>query len=571
MNQARAHSQQNSSPQIPTLSRVSFQHALRSAGGPEFGRELVAKELESLRKRSDVTFDLSPTQLEHYLEARRFLDARYENLGLRFDAGAPPFVYSSPYDGAGICMTLSRSPGVLYQKGDPRERAESVALWVHELTHATASVVWGAERDSAKPSGWRFTISRAGCMLKPKASGTLGLIFEEYAACANQALFLSTLGGAKQERAEKTIRLPFGRQTEADLRLFKVFQRLCDPGTYSETERASISRPWERVFARDSSRLEIPIEVVSWRGSSDHGSGSVYPVALIDRLAGEVFPELPPAAAAERFRELSVRAHVTGQMAEILVPIRKALGQDGLLFLLEWGQDLSQIANGEESALLSLFVSAGSLGRVEAAVVRRELRDAINQKRNEGTTRTTPEGIEVEQLLFAGERREWSSWLDTRRSALVTEHSDLQAYAVERLAAALRADDFSEAADIFMAARFSDERRPIAPIRRLSQYAREILSEGRVLSYERLLDVFQPKRALVEQREAQRLVHAAVVSSLRGGQIGVFCEAATSPRFDRESLLSPEVRRLVQIKLAGTMSFMARLRLERALEGERLS
>jgi hypothetical protein len=556
--------------QIPSLSRVSFQHGLRSAGGPEFGQQLVAKELASLRQRGDVTFDLSSKQAQHYLEACDFLEKRYTNLGLRFDPGSPPFVYTSPRDGKGICMTLSRSPGVLYEKGESRDRYESVSLWVHELTHATASVVWGAERDSAKPSGWRFTISRAGCMLRPKASGSLGIIFEEYAACANQSLYIFGLDSTKEVREEKLSDLPFDRRSEVDLKLFKVFKRICDPAMYAETENSGEPRAWERAFVRDNSTLEVSFEVLSWRNASGYEGGSVYPVALLDRLAGEIFPEIPPAVAAERLRDISVRAQVTGEMPELLVPIREALGQDALLFLLEWGQNLSHIASGEESAALSLFVSAGSLGREQAQTVRRELRDALNEKRKKGEEHNIPEAVKVERLLYAGERDEWSSWLDTRSATFVKGDPDLQAYAAARLSAALEACDFSQVAEIFVAAGFSDERRPRASIKRLSQHSRELLGEGRVRAYERIVDVFKPERALVPRTEARRLIHDAAVKSLRGGLIGVFCEVATSSLCDREVLLSLEVRRLAQAKLKGTMSFMSRLRLERALEGESL-
>ncbi len=121
-----------------------------------------------------------------------------------------------------------------------------------------------------------------------------------------------------------------------------------------------------------------------------------------------------------------------------------------------------------------------------------------------------------------------------------------------------------------MVASFSDDRRPAAPIRWLSQHARDLIKEGQIRAYERLIDVFKLARALVPLKEAQRLLHDAAVKYLEGGYIGVFCEVATSSLCDREALLSPKVRRLFQAKLKGKMSLILRLRLERALEGEKL-
>lgn len=570
MREIKSNPQQKLLPEVAALSRVSFQHGLSSAGGPEFGSQLVAKELAALRQRSDVTFDLSSEQMRHYLEARDFLEKRYSSLGLRFEAEGLPFVYASPLDGVGICMTLSRSPGVLYEKGKSRDHHKSVSLWVHELTHAAGSVLWGAERDSVKPSGWRFTISRAGCMLRPKASRSLGILFEEYAACANESLYLLRLDGAVEARGEKLCTLPCGWRSEADLRLFKVFKRICDPAMYTEIETSSAPRAWERAFVRGDSPLDVSFEVLSWRSASGKESDSVYPVALLDRLASEIFPELSPPAATERLRELSVRAQVTGEMPELLVPIRDALGQDALLFLLEWGQNLSHIASGEESAVLSLFVSAGSLEREQAQAARRELRDALNEKRKKGEALTVPEKVEIERLLLAGERGEWSSWLGARSNTIVKGEPDLQAYAAARLAAALEAGDFSQVAEIFVAAGFPNERRPAASVKQLSEHSRALLEKGRVRAYERIVDVFRPKCALVPPKEAQRLIHDAAVKSLRSGHIGVFCEVATSALCDREALISPEVQRLAQATLKSTMSFMSKLRLERALKGESL-
>jgi hypothetical protein len=378
------------------------------------------------------------------------------------------------------------------------------------------------------------------------------------------------LDGTIEARGEKLCALPCGWRSYADLKLFKVFKRICDPAMYAETENSSVPRAWERALVRDTSTLEVSFEVLSWRNPAGYEGGSVYPVALLDRLAGEIFPELSPAAAAERLRDISVRAQMTGEMPELLVPIRESLGQDALLFLLEWGQDLSHIASGEESAALSLFVNAGSLGREQAQVVRRELRDALIEKRRKGEALSVPEEVEVELLLRAGERGDWTHWLGARSTTLVRGEPDLQSYAVSRLAAALQERDFSQVAEIFVAAGFSEERRPAASVKQLSEHSRVLLAEGRVRAYERLVDVFRPKRALVPPKEAQRLIHDAAVKSLRSGHIGVFCEVATSALCDREALISPEVQRLAQAKLKGTMSFMSRLRLERALEGERL-
>jgi hypothetical protein len=218
-----------------------------------------------------------------------------------------------------------------------------------------------------------------------------GLLFEEYAACSNESLYHRSSGAGAEVVGEESLPFNLSRVRDADVRIFRLFTQICNPSLFQEIESSSYPRRWERALIQSSVEQEISIPTLTWTRPGSSDSRSTYELLpLMDTLAKEIFPDCSPSEASEKLRSTTIKAHVTGQLSQLFIPIREALGDKALRFLLQWGTDLYNVISKEDTAMLALFVKAGALGPDAARAARGELLEAILERRNPDPSCSSP-------------------------------------------------------------------------------------------------------------------------------------------------------------------------------------